>query len=83
AMVMSHTNIYQDYLSQVMRENTLENVLVIPDPFGTAPLSAWIGVWSLEVRDIALQIQDVAKSASLIEQTITLEVGANLVPVLG
>ncbi|WOJ30158.1 aryl-sulfate sulfotransferase [Citrobacter koseri] len=83
AMVLNHTAIYQNCLGQITTNNTPENALIIPDPYGTAPLSAWAGIWSTDVRDVTLQIQDVAKSTILIEQTVTLSVGANLVPILG
>ncbi|EPI2800605.1 aryl-sulfate sulfotransferase [Citrobacter koseri] len=83
AMVLNHTAIYQNCLGQITTNNTPENALIIPDPYSTAPLSAWAGIWSTDVRDVTLQIQDVAKSTILIEQTVTLSVGANLVPILG
>ena len=82
-MVVSHTAIYQDSLAQITQENTLNNALIIFNPYGTAPLSAYAGIWSSEVREIALHIQDIAKTAVLTEQVITLSIGANLVPLLG
>ncbi len=83
AMVISHAAIYQDSLAQITKNNTLDNALIIFNPYGTAPLSAYAGIWSSENREITLHIQDVAKTAVLTEQVVTLSVGANLVPVLG
>lgn len=83
AMVISHTAIYQDSLTQITEDNTLENARITLNPYGTAPLSAYAGIWSGENREIILHIQDVAKTAVLTEQVVTLNAGANLVPVLG
>lgn len=47
-MVLNHTAIYENCLAQVTQENTVENALMLLDPYGTAPLSAYAGVWSLE-----------------------------------
>lgn len=82
-IVLSHTAIYQDCLAQITDENTLDNALIILNPYGTAPLSAYAGVWSDEVRTITLNIQDLAQNAMLITQEVTLSVGENLLPVLG
>ncbi len=83
SMVMSHTAIYQDSLTQITEKNTLDNAHITLNPYGTAPLSAYAGVWSSENREITLQIQDRAKTAVLTEQVVRLSVGANLVPILG
>lgn len=50
-MVLNHTAIYENCLAQVTQENTVENALMLLDPYGTAPLSAYAGVWSLEPAD--------------------------------
>jgi len=83
AMVLSHTAIYQDSLTQITEDNTLEKARITLNPYGTAPLSAYAGIWSSENREITLHIQDVAKTAVLTKQVLTLSAGANLVPVLG
>ncbi|EGT0661269.1 aryl-sulfate sulfotransferase [Citrobacter werkmanii] len=82
-MVLSHSVIYQNCLAQISDVNTLDNVLMTLNPYGTAPLSAYAGVWSDEVRTVTLSIQDLAQSTSPIVQDFTLAVGANLLPVLG
>ena len=83
SMVISHAAIYQDSLTQITVENTPDNARISLNPYGTAPLSAYVGIWSSENREITLHIQDRAKTAVLTEQVVTLSVGANLVPVLG
>lgn len=82
-VVISHTAIYQDSLTQITEENTPDNARITLNPYGTAPLSAYAGIWSSEDRQITLHIQDVARTAVLTEQVVTLSVGANLVPILG
>ena len=51
-MVLSHSVIYQNCLAQISDVNTLDNVLMTLNPYGTAPLSAYAGVWSDEVRTV-------------------------------
>ncbi|MCU6173813.1 aryl-sulfate sulfotransferase [Citrobacter cronae] len=82
-MVLSHSAIYQNCLAQISDANTLDNALMTLNPYGTAPLSAYAGVWSDEVRTVTLSIQDLAQSTVPIVQDFTLTVGANLLPVLG
>lgn len=82
-MVLNHSVIYQNCLAQISDVNTLDNVLMTLNPYGTAPLSAYAGVWSDEVRTVTLSIQDLAQSTAPIVQDFTLAVGANLLPVLG
>lgn len=82
-MVLSHSVIYQNCLAQISDVNTLDNVLMTLNPYGTAPLSAYAGVWSDEARTVTLSIQDLAQSTTPIVQDFTLAVGANLLPVLG
>ncbi len=62
-MVLNHTAIYENCLTQVTQENTVENALMLLDPYGTAPLSAYAGVWSLESAEIIVTVQDAAKTA--------------------
>lgn len=82
-MVLNHTAIYENCLAQVTQENTVENALMLLDPYGTAPLSAYAGVWSLESAEIIVTVQDAAKTAMPVEHLYTLTPGANLLPVLG
>lgn len=56
-MVLNHTAIYENCLAQVTQENTVENALMLLDPYGTAPLSAYAGVWSLEPAEIMVTVQ--------------------------
>ncbi|MCC8269561.1 aryl-sulfate sulfotransferase N-terminal domain-containing protein, partial [Escherichia coli] len=66
-MVLNHTAIYENCLAQVTQENTVENALMLLDPYGTAPLSAYAGVWSLEPAEIIVTVQDAAKTAMPVE----------------
>lgn len=47
-MVLNHTAIYENCLAQVTQENTVENALMLLDPYGTAPLAPMpaSGVWN-------------------------------------
>lgn len=56
-IVLNHTAIYENCLAQVTQENTVENALMLLDPYGTAPLSAYAGVWSLEPAEIMVTVQ--------------------------
>lgn len=83
SMVINHNTIYQNSFDLVTQANTVENALIILDPYGTAPLSAYAGIWSAEIGNIDLVIQDAAQTAEAVEHTWSLMAGANLVPVLG
>lgn len=83
SMVISHNTIYQNSFELVTQANTVENALIMLDPYGTAPLSAYAGIWSAEIGTIDLVIQDVAQTAEAVQHTWSLVAGANLVPVLG
>ena len=48
AMVISHNTIYQSCFEQITQDNTAENAIIMLDPYGTAPLSAYAGIWSAE-----------------------------------
>lgn len=82
-MVLKHNAIYQQCLAQITVEHTVDNALIMPNPYDTAPLSAYAGIWSPTDAEVTLQVQDVARSAERIEHTIALSSGANLIPVLG
>ena len=82
-MFVCYSAVYQDCLARITDENTLENAVIVLNPYGTAPLSAYAGVWSAEERTVTLKIQDLAQSAIQVVQDFTLNVGANLLPVLG
>ncbi|EDP8644155.1 arylsulfatase [Salmonella bongori] len=83
AVVLNHTAIYEHSLSQIAESNTVQNALIILNPFTTAPLSAWAGIWSAGTRRLTLRIEDVAQTALPVVQNVTLAAGANLLPVLG
>ncbi|HAE2268385.1 TPA_asm: aryl-sulfate sulfotransferase [Salmonella enterica subsp. salamae serovar 60:g,m,t:z6] len=83
AMVLNHTAIYEHNLSQIAESNTVQNALIVLNPFTTAPLSAWAGIWSVGVQRLTLRVEDVAQTALPVIQNVTLAAGANLLPVLG
>lgn len=75
AVVLNHTAIYEHSLSQIAESNTVQNALIILNPFTTAPLSAWAGIWSAGTRRLTLRIEDVAQTALPVVQNVTLAAG--------
>lgn len=60
-MVLKHNAIYQQCLVQITVEHTVDNALIMPNPYDTAPLSAYAGIWSPTDAEVTLQVQDVAE----------------------
>lgn len=48
ATVLSHNAIYQTLLSAVVETNDYDNAIVTLDPYSTAPLSLYLGIWGIE-----------------------------------
>lgn len=44
-MVLNHTAIYENCLAQVTQENTVENALMLLDPYGTAQICCRFWGW--------------------------------------
>lgn len=45
AMVQNHNAIYQQLLAQIREDNTYTHAVITLNPYGTAPLSLYLGVW--------------------------------------
>ncbi|MEB2418933.1 aryl-sulfate sulfotransferase [Citrobacter sp. R-1.5.2] len=83
AMVLSHNAIYQSLLAAVTDTDSYENPLITLDPYGTAPLSLYLGIWGVLNEDITVTVQDSKESTVAVSWTYSMQTGANLVPVSG
>lgn len=83
AMVLSHNAIYQSLLAAVTDADSYENPLITLDPYGTAPLSLYLGIWGALNEDITVTVQDSKESTVVVSWTYSMQTGANLVPVSG
>ncbi|MDA8505235.1 aryl-sulfate sulfotransferase [Citrobacter sp. Awk 2] len=83
AMVLSHNAIYQSLLAAVTDADSYENPLITLDPYGTAPLSLYLGIWGALNEDITVTVQDSKESTVAVSWTYSMQTGANLVPVSG
>jgi len=80
AMVLRHTAIYNGALSTITEG--MQTVGLMINPYGTAPLSGYLGIWSPTTNPIRVQLtNDIG--AIPVDYNYTPEPGANLVPLLG
>lgn len=83
ATVLSHNAIYQTFLSAVMETNDYDNAIVTLDPYSTAPLSLYLGIWGKLNEDIKINVQDSKGITVAVSWTYSMQTGANLIPVSG
>ncbi|MDM6731180.1 aryl-sulfate sulfotransferase [Citrobacter braakii] len=83
ATVLSHKAIYQTLLSAVMETNDYDNAIVTLDPYSTAPLSLYLGIWGKLNEDIKINVQDSKGITVAVSWTYSMQTGANLIPVSG
>lgn len=83
ATVLSHNAIYQTLLSAVMETNDYDNAIVTLDPYSTAPLSLYLGIWGELNEDIKINVQDSKGITVAVSWTYSMQTGANLIPVSG
>lgn len=83
ATVLSHNTIYQTLLSAVMETNDYDNAIVTLDPYGTAPLSLYLGIWGELNEDININVQDSKGITVAVSWVYSMQNGANLIPVSG
>lgn len=82
-LVQEHNATYNRLLSSVTSENTLDKALVALDPFGTAPLSLYLGVWGDAEDELTISVVDTLRTTYPITYQYPLEQGRNLVPASG
>ncbi len=83
ATVLSHNAIYQTLLSAVMETNDYDNAIVTLNPYSTAPLSLYLGIWGKLNEDIKINVQDSKGITVAVSWTYSMQTGANLIPVSG
>ncbi|MDR1913915.1 MAG: aryl-sulfate sulfotransferase [Clostridiales bacterium] len=79
-MVLRHTTIYNSLLAHITED--LGDAYYAINPYGTAPLSGYIGVWAKDTSPIRVQISDDIGSIP-VDYSYTPTAGANLIPLLG
>ncbi|WP_313109300.1 aryl-sulfate sulfotransferase N-terminal domain-containing protein [Atlantibacter sp.] len=72
-LVVSHNDIYATLLNQITVNNVQNNALLFLNPYGTAPLSLYIGMWSEMDEHVTITVTDVNGSTPVLtfNQTIT------------
>lgn len=45
ALVLNHNAIYEQRLAEITQSNTCDKAIVTVNPYGTAPLSLYLGIW--------------------------------------
>lgn len=83
ATVLSHNAIYQTLLSAVVETNDYDNAIVTLDPYSTAPLSLYLGIWGKLNEDIKINVQDSKGITVAVSWTYSMQTDANLIPVSG
>ncbi|MBJ9047603.1 MULTISPECIES: aryl-sulfate sulfotransferase [Citrobacter] len=83
ATVLSHNAIYQTLLSAVVETNDYDNAIVTLDPYSTAPLSLYLGIWGKLNEDIKINVQDSKGITVAVSWPYSMQTGANLIPVSG
>ncbi|HCB1918208.1 TPA: aryl-sulfate sulfotransferase, partial [Citrobacter braakii] len=83
ATVLSHNAIYQTLLSAVVETNDYDNAIVTLDPYSTAPLSLYLGIWGKLNEDIKINVQDSKGITVAVSWAYSMQTGANLIPVSG
>lgn len=63
--------------------NDYDNAIVTLDPYSTAPLSLYLGIWGKLNEDIKINVQDSKGITVAVSWTYSMQTGANLIPVSG
>jgi len=79
-MVLRHNAIYNGAISTITEG--MQQVGLMVNPYGTAPLSGYPGIWAPSSNPIRVQISNDIGSIP-IDYSYTPEPGANLVPLFG
>lgn len=82
-MVLAHNAIYQDLFSAVTENNSYSNALITLDPYDTAPLSLYLGVWANTNEDLTISVQDRNGINVIVSWIYSVQNGTNLIPVSG
>ncbi|EGT0661275.1 aryl-sulfate sulfotransferase [Citrobacter werkmanii] len=82
-MVLSHNAIYQDLFTAVTENNSYSNALITLDPYDTAPLSLYLGVWANTNEDLTISVQDRNGVNVIVSWIYSVQNGTNLIPVSG
>jgi hypothetical protein len=82
-IVTSHTETYSNLLSQIDSSISQLNPIVALDPYGTAPLSLYIGLWSQTEESVTINVVDENQLAPVLQFTQPVTIGTNLIPVAG
>lgn len=82
-IVVAHTKIYSDLLANIDNSVSQANPILSLDPYGTAPLSLYIGFWSDKAEMVTLNVVDESGNAPELQFTQYVVIGANLIPATG
>ncbi|EGT5712491.1 aryl sulfotransferase [Cronobacter dublinensis subsp. dublinensis] len=83
ATVLNHNSIYATLMAQITSENTQSNAVLTLNPYGTAPLSLYVGLWANEAGSVQMTVTDESGSVPLLTFQQNIVTGPNLVPVSG
>ncbi|EGT0666930.1 aryl-sulfate sulfotransferase [Citrobacter werkmanii] len=82
-MVLEHNAIYQGIFSAVTENNSYSNALITLDPYDTAPLSLYLGVWANKNEDLIISVQERNGTNVTLSWVYSVQNGTNLIPVSG
>ncbi|WP_313081838.1 aryl-sulfate sulfotransferase [Atlantibacter sp.] len=83
ALVLAHNTFYQNMLSEVGENNNFSHAIIWLNPYGTAPLSACLGLWAEAEVTLTISVQDNGGVTSAATWAQQLQQGANVIPVSG
>ncbi|KMV33635.1 aryl-sulfate sulfotransferase [Franconibacter pulveris 601] len=83
SIVMKHNEIYSSLFTDINATHTQSNAILTLNPYGTAPLSLYIGLWSEKAETLYISVTDQNERAPVLTFTQQVAVGANLIPVAG
>lgn len=83
ALVLNHNAIYEQRLAEITQSNTCDKAIVTVNPYGTAPLSLYLGVWMDEAAALEINVVDSEATTEEVRYQYDVHPGANLIPVCG
>ncbi|HBJ7906350.1 MULTISPECIES: aryl-sulfate sulfotransferase [Salmonella] len=83
ALVLNHNAIYEQRLAEITQSNTCDKAIVTVNPYGTAPLSLYLGVWIDEAAALEINVVDSEATTEAMRYQYDVHPGANLIPVCG
>lgn len=82
-LVSNHNAIHEQRLTEITQSNAYDKAIVTINPYGTAPLSLYVGVWIDEAATLEINVIDSEATTEAVRYQYDVHPGANLIPVCG